>query len=112
MTDRPMDDAKLGDDLRGDLTALILLGMADYMVSGEGPHEGPPPLATDEHTIPSHLAAPLVAAAQAALANAEDLIAQTYRENPQTIHSELYAFGYWLLHSIDQATALPEFSLN
>ena len=45
MTDgpRPLDDAKLCDDLRGDLTALILLGMADYMVSGEGSDEGPPP---------------------------------------------------------------------
>ena len=90
--------------------------MFDYMCSGSAPKDTPkdtpPPLATDEHTIPSHLAAPLMAAAEAALANAEDLIAQTYRENPQTIHNELYAFGYWLLHSIDQATALPEFSRN
>ena len=32
MADRPMDDAKLGAELRADLTALILLGMFDSLV--------------------------------------------------------------------------------
>ena len=83
---RPLDDEKIDHDLRIELAQAWMLGALTYMNNGQP--------VTPAHSMPAPLVAPLLAMAEAAIAQAQDLIATTYTENPTEVRQALYLSGY------------------
>ena len=67
---------------------------------------------TDEDTIPSALAPHLRAMAQVCIAKAEEILAEMYRENPQTVLRTVYEVGWVSFARIEQVANATEINLN
>ena len=95
--------ASISDDLRAELGRVFLLGFLD--ASAGTPVE-------DEDLIPADLAPPLVQMAEAAVDGGEAMIAELYRENPQTVCQTLYSVGWETCQRLDHAFGPAEVNLN
>ena len=93
----------LSPPLRRDLVQCFILGAADYM-------NGAP--CTGDEPMPPSVATALYDLAVKAVASSETLIAQLFRESPQTVYDTMYSVGYEAFRSLDEAINIAPINLN
>ena len=67
---------------------------------------------TAEDYIPSDMVAPLIQMAESSIDGSTSMIAELYRENPQTVYDTLYSVGYDLCMALNVALGPIEVNLN
>ena len=93
----------ISDDLRTELCQVWALGFLDAM-KGEA--------VTDDDSIPSYLAPPLVHLAELSVDGAATMIAEVFQENPSIVYDTLYRVGYDLCMAMNVAFRPIEVNLN
>ena len=90
--------AGISDDLRAELGKAFVRGFLDY--SAGTPVE-------DDDEIPSALGLPLIQMAKQCIANAEPILVELFRENPQLTYDTVYEAGASCAEIIEELGPRP-----
>ena len=88
----------ISDDLRAELGKVFLLGYLDHCAGTT---------VEDDDEIPGAIGLPLIQMAEQCIANAEPILAELSRQNPQLMYETVYAAGADIAKTIEALGPQP-----